>query len=305
MGIKTELCDLQEMMVNHIIDERRTEMAESIAQKQMEAAIAQKAYHEDIQAMEAAGIKYANLEALDVKAAAQADISFQEIEQHMNNLSEKPSSACLGLDIEKTFLPENVLLLTPSWVASFSDDDVQDKLTGTTEINAQELLSGGGCKDKYVWAKGGGSGIAGTGVGKIQAWVDFGFWFKPSVSRFYSIRPLFRFRGYYIVQANDKWYNSKFARVIASTWVNVHQYNWKGWNNVDVLNVGDDNINVNRRYDDDRYMYTSYLLGGGDWAYIRCTIGLYAYARGSGSYAKLDFSTGNANYLCVPHCYVL
>jgi hypothetical protein len=305
MGLKSGLCELQENMANQIIDERRREMAESIAQKQLETAIAEKAYHEDIQAMEAAGIKYASLEALDAKAAVQADLEIQDIESQMVSLSENECSCCSGLDIEKTFLPENVVVLTPAWVASFSDDDIQDKLTGTSEIRAQTLLSGGGCKNKYVWAKGAGSGIAGTGVGKIQAWVDFGFWFKPSVSRFYSIRPLFRFRGFYIVKANDKWYNSKFARVVASTWVNVHQYNWKGWNHVDVLNVGDDNINVNRRFDDDRYMYTSYLLGRDDWAYIRCTIGLYAYARGSGSYGKLDFSTGNANYLCVPHCYVL
>lgn len=305
MDMKSELCQLQEMMARQIIDERRREMAESIAQKQAEAAIANKAYHEDIQAMEAAGIKFANLEALDLKAAAEAEINIQQITQKMDSMSETPCSTCMGLDIEKTFLPQGGMILTPAWVASFSDDDVQDSLTETSEINAQTLLSGGGCQNKYVWAKGAGSGIAGTGVGKIQAWVDFGFWFKPPESRFYSIRPLFRFRGYYIVQANDKWYNSKFAKVVASIWVNVHQYNWKGWNNVDVLNVSDDNINVNRRFDDDRYMYTSYLLGKDDWAYIRCTMGLYAYARGSGSYAKLDFSTGNANYLCVPHCYVI
>ena len=32
---------------------------------------------------------------------------------------------------------------------------------------------------------------------------------------------------------------------------------------------------------------------------------LHAYARGGGSYAKNDFSTGSANYLCVPHVYVV
>lgn len=300
---KSELYDLQEMISNQIIEERRSEMAESIAQKQLEAAIAEQAYQDDIQAMEASGIKYSSLEALDIKASAQADTEIQAIEARMAELSEEPLP-CTDFDIEKNFLPEDALVLTPSWVASFSDDDSQDKLTETSIISPQALLSGGGCKNKYVWAQGAGSGIAGTGVGKIQAWVDFGFWFKPKVSKFYSIRPLFRFRGFYIVKANDKWYNSKYAKVIASTWVNVHQYNWKGWNHVDVLNVADDNINVNKRFDADRYMYNSYLLGGGDWAYIRCTIGLYAYARGSGSYAKLDFSTGNANYLCVPHCYV-
>ena len=44
---------------------------------------------------------------------------------------------------------------------------------------------------------------ANRAVGKIQSWVEFGFWFRPSVSRFYSLRPLFRFRSDLIVRAND------------------------------------------------------------------------------------------------------
>ena len=62
---------------------------------------------------------------------------------------------------------------------------------------------------------------------------------------------------------------------------------------------------MNKREDIDRFTYNSYLLGGGDWTYIRCTIGLWAYARGGGSYAKNDFSTGSANYLCVPYVYIV
>jgi|GEM_PF-1809947 len=304
MENKNNLTELHKYITNQIIEERTREMAEAIAQKRTEAKLAEENYHKDIKAMEAAGIKVANMEALDVELSADADVELKVIEDKMIELSQEPSGDTIGLDIEKAFLPQDALVLSPAWVADFSDDDAQDKLTGASVITTQTLLSGGGCKDKYVWAKGGGSGIAGTGVGKIQAWVDFGFWFKPSISKFYSIRPHFRFRGFYIVKANDKWYNSKFARVKVSAWTNVYQYNWKGWNNIDVLNVGDDNINVNRRFDADRNMYTSYLLGGGDWAYIRCTIGLYAYAKGSGSYAKLDFATGVANYLCVPYCYV-
>ncbi len=304
MENKNNLTELHNYITNQIIEERTREMAEAIAQKRTEAKVAEESYQEDIKAMEAAGIKVANLEALDVEHGANADVELKVIEDKMIELSQEPSEATIGLDVEKAFLPQDALVLSPAWVADFSDDDAQDKLTGASSITPQTLLSGGGCKDKYVWAKGGGSGIAGTGVGKIQSWVDFGFWFKPSASRFYSIRPHFRFRGFYIVKANDTLYNSKFARVKVSAWTNVYQYNWKGWNHIDVLNVGDNNINRGKRFDAERNMHTSYLLGGGDWAYIRCTIGLYAYARGGGSYAKLDFATGAANYLCVPYCYV-
>ncbi|GBE52333.1 hypothetical protein BMS3Bbin14_00803 [bacterium BMS3Bbin14] len=298
-----DLCTMQEGITNQILEERNQEMAESIAEKRLEARIAEENYQQEIKAMEASGLKIANLEALDVELATRAEADVESLEAKMNEMSQEPVITTGELDIEKAFLPPDAFILTPSWSAEFSDDDAQDPLTGVSSISAQAVLAGGSCKDKYIWAKGGGSGIAGTGAGKIQAYVYFGFWFKPPVSRFYSIRPLFRFRGYYIVKANDRWYNSKYAKVTVSTWVNVRQYNWKGWNHVDVLNVADDNINVNRRFDTDRYMYTSYLLGGGDWAWISCVIGLYAYARGGGSYAKLDFATGNANKLCVPYCY--
>jgi len=225
----------------------------------------------------------ANLEALDRELTAESEAELLDIEARMDSLSEATAHDEVGVDVEMGFLPEGAQLITPSWVAAFSDLDLQDANTAASAIEAQTLLSGGTCKNYYNWAKGAGTGIAGTGVGKIQSWIDFGFWFKPPASRFYSIRPLFRFRGYVIVRADDSWYDSKFARVTGSAWTNVHQYNWKGWNHVDVYNVGDDNIDVNRREDLDRFTYNSYLLGGGDWTYIRCTIGLWAYARGGGS----------------------
>jgi len=146
---------------------------------------------------------------------------------------------------------------------------------------------------------------ANRAVGKIQSWVEFGFWFRPSVSRFYSLRPLFRFRSDLIVRANDGIFPSKLALVTGSAWTNLHQYTWKGWNSTNVNDIGGSNVNVNTRQDLDRYTYNSYLLAGVDWAFIRCVIGLWAYARGSGSYAKNDFATGNANLLCVPHVYVV
>lgn len=294
--------ELHKQMISMIIEERNQEMAASIAQKRLEAEMAQARLQEEIEAIEAAGLKISKLHALDLAAREEEELA--SIEAQMAAESEESASTLQDLHVDTGLLPSGACLLTPSWAGAFSDDDVQDKLTEASIITSQTYLKGGGCKNYYNWARGAGSGIAGSGVGRIQSWIDFGFWFRPPTSRFYSIRPCFRLRGYYIVKANDKWYNSKYARVKITTWVNVYQYNWKGWNSETILNVGDDNINVNKRFDVDRHMYTSYLLGGGDWAYIRCTIGLYAYARGSGSYAKNDFATGNANYLCVPCCYV-
>ena len=305
MKVINELSKLHEEITSQITEENNREMAESISAKRAEAEAAEKSYQDELKSFEALGLNVANLEALDRERSAVADKELLDIEAQMDDLSQMSSCSCPGseLDVDGSFLPPDTLKLTPSWAATFSDDDVQDRLTDASAIEAQLKVGGGCCKNYYNWAKGGGWGCTG-GVGKINSYAECGFWFRPPTSRFYSIRPLFIFHGYYIVRANDKWYNCKFARVVVSAQTNCYQYNWKGWNSVDVLNVGGGNINVNRRFDDSRYTYNSYLLGGGDWAYVRARIKLYAYAKGSGSYAKNDYSTGAANYLCVPYVLV-
>lgn len=300
-----DLHDLHTRITREIVEDRQRESAASIAAKRADARRAEARAARENEAFSSMGIDLANLEALDREMSAEANSQRLEIEAEMDSLSHAAPDSGLGGDIDLNFLPEGATLVTPSWVAAFSDDDMQSELTSAAAIDAQTVLGGGVCKNYWNSATGAGSGIAGTGEGKIQSWIDFGFWFRPPQNRFYSIRPFFRLRGYVIVRADDSWYNSKYARVVGSAWTNVHQYNWKGWNHVDLYNDRGDNININVRRDIDRYTYNSYLLGANDWAYIRCTIGLYAYARGGGSYAKNDFSTGNANYLCVPHVVVV
>lgn len=300
-----ELDVLQEKIISQITAERQREMAESIAANRADAQRADARMAREAKLLADMGIDLANLEALDREMSGEAASELLETEARLDGQSQLLPTTGLSPNIELGFLPEGAQVLMPAWTAAYSDQDLQAANTQATDLAAQTFIGGGACKNYSNWAKGGGSGLAGTGVGKIQSWVEFGFWFKPNVSRFYSVRPLFRLRGYVIVKADDGFFTSKFARVTGSAWTNVHQYNWKGWNHVDLYNVGDDNINVNRRQDIDRTTYNSYLLGGGDWAFIRCVIGLYAYARGGGSYAKNDFSTGNANFLCVPHAYVV
>ncbi|MGV8075082.1 MAG: hypothetical protein AB2L11_11065 [Syntrophobacteraceae bacterium] len=298
------MVELHEQITAEIIAEYNEKAAASIAVKRKQAQLGEQRMQAALAASEAAGLKISQLQAFDAELSKQKDDELKAISTKMQEMSLKPMGVSAGLDVEKAFLPEGALVLTPAWVASFSDDDAQDQLTSSSSISAQDLLSGGGCQDYWNWASGGGWGCLGSGVGSIQSWVYFGFWYRPSVNRFYSVVPLFRFRGYVIVRADDAWYNCKDARVIGSAWTNVYQYNWKGWNHVDVYNDGGDNINLNTRRDIDRWTYNSYLLGAGDWAWISCVIGLYARAQGGGSYGENNFSVGDANYLCVPYCYV-
>lgn len=298
-----QLSQLHETITQEIITSRQQEVAQSIAAQHARAKRASEREQKAMQALQRMGLEVANLQAFELEVGNTLERQRLEAEARMNALSEQQVSS--GFDIETALLPEGATVLTPAWSMASSTHDVRSELTGVSDIGAQDVLWGSGIKKHWNWARGAGSGLFGSGVGEIQSWIDFGFWFRPPVSRFYSIQPLFRFRGYVMVQADDGIFTSKFARVRGTAWVNVHQYNWKGWNSETVYNDSGDNISLNTRRDIDRRLYTSYLLGGGDWAFIRCTIGLYAYARGGGSYAKNDFATGVANYLEVPNVIVL
>lgn len=303
MKLTNELTRLHDEMIQYITEENNHEMATSIAEKRAEALAAEASHADDIKAYEALGVNISNLESLEIE---QGEISKNEIEileAEMAELSQQPIITDNGIDVDGSLLPADAFRIEPSWSDTFSDNDLNDRLIDASAVESQAVVSGGGCKNLYNWASGGGWGCTG-GVGSINSYAEFGFWFKPPTNRFYSVRPYFQFRGYYIVKANDKWYNCKYARVLVSAQTNCYQYNWKGWNNVNVLNVRGSNINVNKRFDANRYTYNSYLLAGGDWAYIRARVRLYAYAKGDGSYAKNDYSTGVANKLCVPHVLV-
>lgn len=299
----TELQELHKSITQEIIQEREQEIKQSISTRQEMAKQYETDEKAQTKALSEAGIDISRLMELDRQSSEAAEKRVASMVEEMNRQSEKSKPAAKNLDVSASLVPNDAYVLTPSWMASFSDHDEKMELARSSAMAPQDVVTGGGCQDYWNWAKGAGWGCTG-GVGENQQWAEWGFWFRPPTSKHYSIQPHFQFRGYYIVQADDKWHNCKYARVVVSAWTNVHQYNWKGWNHVNVLDVGNDNINVNNRFDTDRHTYNSYLLGGGDWAYIRCTIGLYVYAKGSGSHARNDFSTGTANTLCVPHVHV-
>jgi len=297
------LNELHKMITREIIEQRNKEIARFKEQKDEATAIAKHGEAKVLAASAAAGLDMAKIDALRQERIAEGEKRYKAIEAKLVQESQNPAMV-EGPYVQRVSLPEGAQALRPAWVSASSSADDKDKLVASAEIKAQNLLTGGGCKDYWNSASGGGWGCLGSGVGEIQTWVDFGFWFYPTQNRFYSVQPHFLFRGFYIVYADDGFWDCKNARTVLSVWTNCWQYNWKGWNHVDVLNVGGDNINVNNRFDIDRYPYSAYLLGANDWVWIQCTIGLYARAQGGGSNVKNDFATGNANYLCVPECYV-
>lgn len=193
--------------------------------------------------------------------------------------------------LDKSLMGEDVEILTPVAVTVSDSDTLTMDYVGSTK-----------CYNQYVWARGGGWGCIG-GRASIGRSVDWWYYFRPKTTKYYAIQPRVTYNGFYIVRANDKSYNCKYAKATIDMSVNVHQYNWKGWSSWNVLTVADDNISVNRRFDNTRRVNYSALLGKNDLATIRVRSSLYAYAKGSGSYAELNFSAGS-NQLCAPPLYI-
>lgn len=160
-----------------------------------------------------------------------------------------------------------------------------------------------GTIDASCYANGSGSGIFGTGAGSFTVYMDWWFTYNAPENRNYAHTVQVPFNGFYIVRADDGWFDSKEAKVNISLSASGYQYNYKPTVTNNVLSVSDDNINVNDRFDGWRTMYYSDLLGA-DRAYLLVTAALYVYARGGGSTAQLNFADGNANYLGVPWVYV-
>jgi hypothetical protein len=161
-----------------------------------------------------------------------------------------------------------------------------------------------GTFDLSDWASGSGSGIFGTGAGSFTVYLDWWFTFRADASAYYNHTIYVPFNGFYIVRADDGFWDSKEAKVRIDLSARGYQYNWKAGSSTNVLDISSQNINVNDRFDGWRTAYYADLLGGGDSAYLLVSASFYVYARGGGSYAELNFSAGDANYIGVPWVYV-
>jgi len=157
--------------------------------------------------------------------------------------------------------------------------------------------------DLSDYANGAGSGIFGTGAASFTVYMDWWFSYIAPLDRNYGHTIWVPFHGFYIIYADDGFWDSKEAHARIDLSAVGYQYNYKATGNTNVFDMDSQNINVNDRFDGWRTMYYSDLLGA-DRAYLRVTASFYVYARGGGSTAQLNFSDGSANYMGVPWVYV-
>lgn len=155
-------------------------------------------------------------------------------------------------------------------------------------------------KDLQAIAKGSGWGCWAYGHVPYANKVFWWYGWIPPVTGTYRIWGSIDYHGFYILYADDCWYNCKNAEVHAYTDVDVHQYFWRGRREARVIDKGDGNISESSVLSGTKSWSFYEELGGGDAVWLKVSFAIDVDARGGGSYAELNFANGKANYLDAP-----
>lgn len=148
----------------------------------------------------------------------------------------------------------------------------------------------------YAHARGDGSGISDDN--DVTTWTKLFFAFWPTQNGHVRALVPYTTRGYYRIYANDKWYNSKEARVDLDVRVRLHQNYWGGQVNEAVFDRFDDNINQSGRIDISRSLYSGSLAVSRDkWVIAEVAVRARVETEGSGSTATLSFRSPDSIFV--------
>jgi hypothetical protein len=130
--------------------------------------------------------------------------------------------------------------------------------------------------------------------------INLEYTFIPNQTANWNFMTSIEFHGFYIVFADDSWWNSREASVSLETKISVSQYFLGAEKTEKLIDIGDDNIKVSSIYDNMATLLYNFPLRKDDPATVHITISLNAYAKGDDSYAELNFSDGSTNFI-LPH----
>lgn len=108
------------------------------------------------------------------------------------------------------------------------------------------------------------------------------------------------YSGFRVVRANDSWHNCKYAKAFFYYDVDVHQYAWRGPDHRTIIDRRGGNIDDAGEVSGAVHWTFPHRVKAGDQVTIKITATLDVYAQGGGSYAELNFGTGQANLLKAP-----
>lgn len=150
----------------------------------------------------------------------------------------------------------------------------------------------------YAHARGDGAGITDDNDATSYVKLYFALW--PTRNGHVRAFVPYVTRGYYRIYSNDKWYNSKEAKVDLDFSVQLYQNFWGGYVKDDVFYRFDDNINQSGRIDLTRTLYSGSLaVGANKWVIAEVTVRAHVETEGSGSTGTLSFR--GADYIWVPY----
>jgi hypothetical protein len=149
----------------------------------------------------------------------------------------------------------------------------------------------------YAYATGDGSGISDDN--DVTTWTKLYFAFWPRRNGHVRAYVPYYTRGYYRIYSNDKWYNSKEAKIDLDIHVKLHQNYWGGEVKDDIFARSAGNINQNGRIDMNRSLYSGSLpIGKNKWVLAEVAVRARVETEGGGSSARLSFR--GSDYIFVP-----
>jgi hypothetical protein len=197
-----DLNSLHKRITREISEEREKEIAEFIAAKREANQVAARKEASALQVLADMVDDFEKLGDFHDELVAESDKELARIKKKYADDPTAPKRIppehFRQLGLTAVILPETARLLPPSYAAVFSTKDDEDQLSGGTGTEVYNYT----CYDAWCWAKGAGNGWFGSGAGSYQVWAEWGFWFLPPSSRYYSIVPHNVFRGFYIVRAD-------------------------------------------------------------------------------------------------------
>lgn len=142
-----------------------------------------------------------------------------------------------------------------------------------------------------------GSGWGCWAVGTRPTEYNVYFYFIPEETASYSLTAIFAFHGFYILRSEDGIFSCKTAYVTLDAQMNAYQYAYLGWKTFPLIDRHEDNVSEFTSYDRTNFFDYTAFLKAGDPVFVVAKVRLECLAKGSGSYAELNFDTGTANYI--------
>lgn len=130
----------------------------------------------------------------------------------------------------------------------------------------------------------------------VEADVYYGF--IPTKTGTHQIRPSVDLHGFYIVTANDSWWNSRSAEVRLTVTVGAGQYGiWRAYESWRVIKERKTNGTEYGRLDETKTFKILPELAEGDGVVVLLRFTLRVIVDGQGSSGEIDFGSGSGNYI--------